>query len=582
MLNKSKDLRLWGSGRAHERCAEQPEQALAQRKSALPPVPPANSKKKARKREQSALLEQTLAQRKEQLLLRQQQQQQQSDADRRRIKAVKAQPFSAVKPAPLVEAAQSATLSHPAAAPPPSLPAAPSDGEHFRIDELATVDPAAAGGSVESAAHSATAALPGIHSSAAVVALALPSAPVASGQLQLSLTCRPPALLMSEQSLILLRLLLISRLITAAAQTPPSAARCKYAGAAKDNWGKLKCELCWRSLAKHTASSIDWPPGRAHAECAQQPEQARARRATALPPVSQTDAVVSKRFSVVQLRNQVDAVQLQLEQRAAAARAITDSDELTRGGAASEALPDGCADEDMADSSAAAAATGAADTAAPQRKRTRDEALPSHSQPDASVALAAATGEGAKKKQRTANLIDACALASHGSPAPEQLALQAADSAAPVINLATDAENGSGAPAQQPGDELFAAQKGAAAAIIAGDAAELQRLIRPGVTAAYPQSQWAGEMHIHICAAFGCGRHDLALRCPVHLNFSLTVRRCFFHSDLAALTREQLTAVGPLQVSIWLHFAVRFRNSCLTFSSDRCALTDDRCALFLP
>jgi len=300
---------------------------------------------------------------------------------------------------------------------------------------------------------------------------------------------------MSEQPLILLRLLLISRLITAAAQTPLSAARCKYAGAAKDNWGKLKCELCWRSLAKHTASSIDWPPGRAHAECAQQPEQARARRATALPPVSQTDAVVRKRFSVVQLRNQVDAVQFQLEQRAASARAITEPDELTRDGAAAESLPDGCADEDMADSSAAAAAAAAAaDTAAPQRKRARDEALPPHSQPDASVAMAAATGEGARKKQRTANLIDACAVASHGSPVPEQLALQAADSAAPVINLATDAENGSGtAPVQPLGDELFAAQKAAAAAIIAGDAAELQRLIRPGVVH-YPQSQWAGEL----------------------------------------------------------------------------------------
>ena len=61
---------------------------------------------------------------------------------------------------------------------------------------------------------------------------------------------------------------------------------------------------------------------------------------------------------------------------------------------------------------------------------------------------------------------------------------------------ATSRKTGPSAPVDPPTAEELewrVQQEAAARAILAGDAAELQRLIRPGVAAAYPQSQWAGQ-----------------------------------------------------------------------------------------
>lgn len=75
-------------------------------------------------------------------------------------------------------------------------------------------------------------------------------------------------------------------------------------------------------------------------------------------------------------------------------------------------------------------------------------------------------------------------------------AVPSAKSAAGKKPRATSRKTGPSAPADPPTAEELewrVQQEAAARAILAGDAAELQRLIRPGVAAAYPQSQWAGE-----------------------------------------------------------------------------------------
>jgi hypothetical protein len=84
------------------------------------------------------------------------------------------------------------------------------------------------------------------------------------------------------------------------------------------------------------------------------------------------------------------------------------------------------------------------------------------------------------------------------SAAAQATAVSAVPSSKPTGKKprATSRKTGPSAPADPPTAEELewrVQQEAAARAILAGDAAELQRLIRPGVAAAYPQSQWAGQ-----------------------------------------------------------------------------------------